>query len=41
MPNAKTRLGSWVQVYSWLHIALGWLFSSIFVVGITGIVKQD
>lgn len=30
-----------LRVYLWLHIALGWILTTIGVVGLTGIIKKD
>lgn len=31
----------WVRLYMWFHIALGWVFTTIAVIGFTGLVKKD
>jgi hypothetical protein len=33
--------GGWYRAYMWLHIALGWIMTTIAVAGLTGIVKKD
>jgi sRNA-binding regulator protein Hfq len=32
--------GSWLRYYFWFHIAAGWFFTSLFVAGLTGLVKR-
>jgi hypothetical protein len=32
---------TWAKVYLWIHIIAGWIFSSIFIVAITGIFKKE
>ncbi len=38
-------LPSWLnwsfKAYLWIHIAFGWIFTTLAVVGLTGIVKKD
>jgi len=34
-------LGRVLRWYLWLHILLGWFFSSMFIAGITGLVRRD
>ncbi len=37
-----TRPGGWVfRAWHWLHIGLGWMLTTLFVTGLTGIVKKD
>lgn len=31
----------WWRFYMWLHIGLGWLFSTIWVAGLSGLIKKD
>ncbi|MCZ6652272.1 MAG: hypothetical protein O7D91_04515 [Planctomycetota bacterium] len=40
--QAKYRLptGSWLRVYLWVHIASGWLLTTLLVVGLTGLVRK-
>ena len=40
--QAKYRLptGSWLRTYLWLHIMVGWLLTSLLVVGLTGLVRR-
>lgn len=32
--------GSWVEIYRWLHIAMGWIVSTLAVVALTGLVRR-
>ena len=41
LPNAKDEIGFYVLVYMWLQIAAGWVLTTVFVAGITGLVKRD
>jgi hypothetical protein len=34
-------LGSLLRWYLWLHIMAGWFFASMFVAGVTGLVRKD
>jgi sRNA-binding regulator protein Hfq len=36
----KTRWGSLLRYYLWLHISLGWILTSLWVAGFTGLVKR-
>jgi len=40
--NAQLGLGggSWLRVYLWVHIASGWLLTTLLVVGLTGLVRK-
>jgi hypothetical protein len=40
--QAKYRLpiGPWLQVYLWVHISLGWILTTLLVVGLTGLVRK-
>jgi hypothetical protein len=48
-PELKGRLGSYTRaaltatlpIYRWVHLALGWFLASLFVAGITGLVKRE
>ena len=31
----------WVRIYLWLHIAAGWVFTTMAVVGFTGLVRKE
>jgi len=33
--------GLWYRFYMWIHIAAGWVLSTLAVVGLTGLVKKD
>lgn len=39
LPNANRS--SWLRLYFWLHIALGWSLTTLFVLGFTKIVRRD
>jgi hypothetical protein len=41
LPRAEESGENFYRIYMWLHILLGWLLTSIGVVGLTGIVKKD
>ena len=41
LPNGEHDFGWCVLIYLWFHIAAGWVLTTVFVVGLTGIVKQD
>lgn len=41
LPTSDTPGGWFFRFYMWLHIALGWILTTIGVVGLTGIIKQD
>lgn len=32
---------TWAKVYLWIHIIAGWIFSSIFIVAVTGMFKKE
>jgi hypothetical protein len=36
-----TTLGQWVRIYMWLHIAFGWLLSTLAALSITGLVRRE
>lgn len=40
LPNAAHPRGWMIQVYLWVHIFFGWLLSTLFVAGITGLVRK-
>lgn len=41
-PNQRLQLtgDAHLRVYLWIHIAAGWFFSTMFVLGITGMVRR-
>ena len=41
LPDASTRDGWWFRLYLWLHIALGWVFSTLAALSLTGIVRKE
>ncbi|MDS4011156.1 MAG: hypothetical protein RKK15_07135, partial [Defluviicoccus sp.] len=41
MPDGADVRGFWTQIYLWLHIALGWLLTTLGIAAVTGIIKRD
>ena len=41
LPSGDKRWGWFFRLYLWLHIAVGWLLSTVAVFGLTGIIKKD
>jgi len=41
LPDSTRPGGNWFRYYLWLHIALGWVFSTLAVSAFTGIVKKE
>lgn len=41
LPVANKPGRSWFEAYYWLHIILGWLFTTLSVAGLTGLVKKE
>ncbi|SUS05175.1 conserved hypothetical protein [uncultured Defluviicoccus sp.] len=41
LPDEADVRGFWTQVYLWLHIALGWLLTTLGIAAVTGIIKRD
>lgn len=39
--NSNVKWGWWVQLYSYIHIILGWIFSSLLVAGFTGLIRKE
>lgn len=41
--QVKYRLptGWWLRSYLWIHIGLGWVLTTLFVVGLTGLVRRE
>ncbi|MGE4293719.1 MAG: hypothetical protein AB7E32_16095 [Desulfovibrio sp.] len=37
----KMRSGGWLRLYLWIHILMGWILTSLFVVGLTGMMRKD
>lgn len=37
IPSSTT--GAWLRTYLWWHIIAGWIFTTLWVVGLTGLVK--
>jgi hypothetical protein len=40
LPDAGKPFGALIRLYLWLHIVAGWFFSTLFVSGVTGLVKS-
>ncbi len=40
LPDAGKPFGDLVRIYLWIHIAAGWLLSTLFVSGVTGLVRR-
>ncbi|SNB69223.1 hypothetical protein [Thermoflexus hugenholtzii] len=40
LPDASKPFGALVRLYLWIHIAAGWLLSTLFVSGVTGLVRR-
>jgi hypothetical protein len=40
IPDPTTPRGIWVRRYFWLHIALGWIFATLVVASLTGLVHK-
>lgn len=40
LPDADNFWGHLLRVYLWIHIGLGWILSTLFVSGITGIIRK-
>jgi hypothetical protein len=40
LPDAGTRAGAFVQVCLWVHIVAGWVLSTLFAAGVTGLVRR-
>ncbi|MDN5200545.1 hypothetical protein QQ008_04210 [Fulvivirgaceae bacterium BMA10] len=38
--GANLKKGSLLRIYLWFHIAFGWIFTSFWVAGLTGLVKK-
>ena len=36
----QTRWGSLLRIYLWVHICLGWIITSLWVAGLTGLVRR-
>jgi len=39
-PDTATMLGRFVRYYLWLHITLGWVLTTLWVAGLSGLVKR-
>jgi hypothetical protein len=40
LPDAGKPFGALVRIYLWIHIAAGWFLSTLFVSGVTGLVRR-
>ena len=40
LPDAGKPFGTLVRLYLWIHIAAGWFLSTLFVSGVTGLVRR-
>ncbi len=41
MVNANVKWGGWVQLYCYLHIISGWVFSTLLVASFTGLIRRE
>ncbi|MBZ0325221.1 MAG: hypothetical protein K8F57_03405, partial [Alphaproteobacteria bacterium] len=41
LPSVNKPYGALARWYMWLHIAVGWIFTTLAVAGFTGLVKKD
>jgi hypothetical protein len=41
LPNTHATLGRGVMIYLWLHIGMGWLISTLAVIGFGGLVRKE
>jgi len=41
LPTTSKTYGSYFRLYLWVHIGLGWLLTTLFVVSLTGVVKKE
>jgi hypothetical protein len=41
MPKDDSLFGSGVRVYFWIHIAAGWILTTLGVIGFTGLVRNE
>ncbi|MDI3561747.1 hypothetical protein [Bradyrhizobium sp. Arg816] len=40
-PNSKTNPGKFARYYLPIHILVGWFFTTLFVVGVTGLIRRE
>jgi hypothetical protein len=40
IPDASTSYGNWVLLYLWLHIIAGWILTTLWVAGFSGLVRS-
>jgi len=41
VPQDGRVIGYWFPVYFWFHIAMGWLLTTLGVIGFTGLVRNE
>lgn len=41
LPDATKPYGFWFRIYFWLHISFGWVFSTIAVASLTGLIRKE
>ena len=41
LPNVSVPYGGWFLCYFWFHIALGWLFSTLAALSLSGLIRKD
>ena len=39
--RGKSWVGRWARFYLWVHIAFGWILTTVAVAGFTGLIKKD
>lgn len=40
IPDANKLWGVFIRLYMWLHIILGWILTTLLIVGLTGLIKK-
>jgi hypothetical protein len=41
LPDASRPYGWWFQLYFWIHILAGWVFSTLAALSLTGLIRKD
>lgn len=41
LPSVTKPYGNWFRLYLWLHISLGWIFSTLAVASLTGLIRKE
>ncbi|MBI5747906.1 MAG: hypothetical protein HZA00_02190 [Nitrospinae bacterium] len=41
LPDASKPYGFWFRIYFWLHILLGWVFSTLTAASLTGLIRKE